>query len=96
MTWENLRRPTTSVYVPLPVVRNAYPPALYSLAECFPAISVPAAYSPEAGVDEKESVNITVRNTPVRYARGFTRVAELLTAPRGGYIPFAAYFLLRA
>ena len=29
-------------------------------------------------------------NTPVRYARGFTHGSG------GGYIPFAAYFLLRA
>ena len=35
---------------------HQFPPlTLYSLAECFPAISVPSyAYSPEAGVDERK------------------------------------------
>ena len=61
-----------------------YLPALYSLAECFPAISVPAYASPRKLESMKGKCEYYRPNTPVRYARGFTRVAELLTVRVAG------------
>ena len=77
---ENLQAPHTSVYVPLPVVRKRFTCLRYIALQ---NASLQYPFLPTLTPRKLESMKGKCEyyrpNTPVRYARGFTRVAELLT-----------------